>query len=204
MRAPLRFLPLLACAIVLPTLPTPARTPIAFAPAPAPEAWLHFDAPAWDIAEEGLPFRFTVSLPSGRDPLTRLLFASEARWTFSVGYAKVYDSYDATTGLFRNPGGHAALASVGRQFRWHLPEVAGRLTPQVAIDFGAHLASRRFPADGTNGNFKLITGLEWTWRSADRLTEWSAGLMWLHFSNADLLSRNSGYDGLAFRFGRSL
>ncbi len=202
MRASLRSALLFACAGLAFALPAGA-SPLS-PPAAEPAAWLHFDAPAWDIAEEGLPARLTLALPSRRDPLARLLFAAEGRWTFSVGYAKVYNSYDATTGIFRNPGGHAALLSAGRQYRWHLPEVAGRFTPKAAIDFGAHYATRRFPADGTNANFKLISGLEWTWRSADRRIEWSAGLMWLHFSNADLLSRNSGYDGLAFRFGRSL
>ncbi len=30
------------------------------------------------------------------------------------------------------------------------------------------------------------------------------GVVWPHFSNADLLERNSGYDGLALRIGRTV
>lgn len=170
----------------------------------SPASWVHFDAPLWDLADEGLPFRLTLSLPSARDPLTRLLLAHEARWTISVGYAKVYNSFDAATGAFKNPGGHSVLLSAGRQFRWHLPPVAGAFTPKLAIEFGVNFASRPFPADGTRATLKLITGLEWTWRPRSSAPEWSAGVMWPHFSNANLLSRNAGYDGLVLRFGRSI
>lgn len=195
---------LLACLLSL-AARAQAAVPGPGEPAPSPPArgWFYFDAPLWDIANEGLPFRATVALPSRRDPLTRLLFAREARWTLSAGYAKVYNSYDAATGVFKNPGGHAALFSAGRQFRWHFPELLGRFTPKLAIEFGAHYATRRFPADGTRANLKLITGLEWTWRTADRQREWSLGVMWPHFSNANLFDRNAGYDGLALRLGRS-
>ena len=166
--------------------------------------WLHFDAPLWDLADEGLPFRLTLSLPSRRDLLTRLLFADEARWTLSAGYAKVYNSYDGATGVFKNPGGHAALFSVGRQLRWHLPRVVGAFTPEVVLEFGAHVATRPFPADGTRANFKVISGLEWTWPSRRDTAEWSVGVLWPHFSNGNLFSRNAGYDGLVFRLGRSI
>ena len=177
------------------------ETGLPAAPARAPAGWVHFDTPLWDIADEGLPFRLTLALPSHRDPLTRALHANEARWTLSIGYARVYHSYDQATGIFKNPGGHAALASAGRQFRWRLPGFAGDCTPQFAIEFGVHAATRRFPADGTHLNVKVITGLEWTFRQG-RPDEWSVGLMWPHFSNANLFSRNAGYDGLALRFGR--
>ncbi len=173
-------------------------------PAPLASAWLYFDAPLWDIANEGLPFRLSLALPSRRDVLTRALFAAEARWVLSIGYAKVYNSYDATTGVFKNPGGHAALVSAGRQFRWRLPRLTTPLIPDVVVEFGIHYATRRFPADGTRGNLKLISGLEWTWREPGRTGQWIAGIMWPHFSNADLLERNSGYDGLALRVGRSI
>lgn len=168
-----------------------------------PRAWLYFDGPLWDIADEGLPFRATLALPSGRDPVSRLLWAEEARWTFSLGYAKVYNSYDAATGVFKNPGGHAAMVSAGRQFRWRLPEALGRFAPRVVVEFGIHYATRRFPADGTRANWKLISGFEWVWRDA-RDREWSAAVIWPHFSNAGLLERNAGYDGLALRIGRSI
>lgn len=179
------------------------------APAPgAPPAhtsvrWLHVDTPLWDIADEGLPVRLTYSLPGGDDPLARLLGAGEARWTVSAGYARVYDSYDSTTRVFKNPGGHAALASAGRQWRWLPPDRTPSLVPALAIELGAHLASRRFPADGTRANVKLITGLEWHLRRGSR-HHWTLGVMWLHFSNANLFSRNAGYDGLAVRTGRRL
>lgn len=171
---------------------------------PTPAGWFYTDIPLWDISNEGLYFRQTLAIPSRRDPLTRLLLAHEARWTFSVGYVKIYDSYDANTGVFKNPGGHAALFSVGRQFRWHLPQAQRPFVPKLSIEFGANYATRPFPADGTRASLKLITGLEWTWRSRDQRAEWSAGVMWPHFSNGNLLSRNAGYDGLALRFGRSV
>lgn len=173
-------------------------------PTRQPAGWLYFDAPTWDIADEGLPFRFTLALPSRRDPLARLLWASEARWTMSVGYAKVYNSYDGATGVFKNPGGHAALFSAGRQYRWTLPRFAGALTPSPIFEIGGHVATRNFPADGTRANFKVITGFEWAWRSRTGDAEWSAALIWPHFSNGNLFSRNAGYDGLALRLGRSI
>ncbi len=185
----------------------PASDPVAGA-APDPVAvpargWLHLDAPLWDISHEGLAVRLTWSRAGGPDPVARMLGAGETRWTFGAGYVKVYNSYDATTGLFKNPGGHAALASVGRQWRWRAPAAAGPALPELSLELGAHAASRRFPADGTRANVKLIPGLEWRLRRGTP-AEWSLGVMWLHFSNANLLSRNSGYDGLALRVGRPL
>jgi hypothetical protein len=162
-------------------------------------AWLYGDVPIWDLADEGLPFRVTAAFSSGRDPVSRVLFATEARWTFSVGYAKVYNSYDPTTGVFKNPGGHAALFSAGREFRWHVPPYLGRFTPKVVVEFGAHYATRRFPADGTRANFKLITGLEW---SLPQDSPWTIAIVWPHFSNANLQNPNAGYDSLALRVGR--
>ncbi len=167
--------------------------------------WVYGDVPVSDIANEGLPFRVTFALPSRRDPLTRLVFASEARWTLSIGYAKVYNSYDPTTGVFKNSGGHAALFSVGREFRWHPPEVVGRYTPKILIESGAHIATRRFPADGTRANFKLITGVEWAWPLGRREPSgWTVAAIWSHFSNANLLTPNAGYDGISLRLGRSV
>jgi hypothetical protein len=64
----------------------PALAPPVGTTATAP-VWIHFDIPLWDIADDGLPFRLTLSLPSPLDPLSRILYASEARWTFSAGYA---------------------------------------------------------------------------------------------------------------------
>lgn len=181
-----------------------ARAADSSEPVPRASGWVYFDAPLWDIANEGLPFRLTLALPSRRDVLTRALFAAEARWTLSVGYAKVYNSYDATTGLFKNPGGHAALVSTGRQFRWRLPQLASPFTPDLVVEFGIHYATHRFPADGTRANLKLITGLEWTWPDRRGKSQWAAGIMWPHFSNANLQDRNAGYDGLALRIGRSV
>ena len=132
-----------------------------------------------------------------------MLHAQAARWTLSIGYARVYDSYDQATGIFKNPGGHAAIASAGRQWRWRMPGFAGTGLPEFVIELGLHAATRPFPADGTHVNVKVITGLEWT-IGPGRPDEWSIGLMWPHFSNANLFSRNAGYDGLALRFGRRL
>lgn len=191
---------ILPCAVVLASLAVLPHSARAADPA---RSWLHVDAPLWDIANEGLPARLTWSRPGGPDFVSRVLGASATRWTFSAGYAKVYDSYDATTGVFKNPGGHAALASAGRQWRWQAPGAAGSALPELAIELGAHVASRRFPADGTRANVKLITGLEWRVRP-DTPAEWSVGVMWLHFSNANLFANNAGYDGLALRLGRRL
>lgn len=168
------------------------------------QAWLYFDGPLWDIADEGLPFRFTLALPSDRDLLSRLLGATEARWTLAAGYVKVYNSYDATTRIFKNPGGHAAFVSAGRQFRWHLPPLAGALTPRFSIEFGLNVASRPFPADGTRTNLKVVTGLEWIRPLPGGNANWCVGIFWPHYSNANLFPRNAGYDGLALRFGRTV
>lgn len=166
--------------------------------------WLYFDAPLWDFGDDGLPFRLSLAVPSQRDWLTRTLFATEARWVVSLGYAKVYNSYDSATGTFKNPGGQAALFSAGRQMRWDLPKLAGLFTPTLLLELGLHYATHRFPADGTRANGKVITGLEWTWENRARTAEWTAGMVWPHFSNANLLDRNAGYDGLSIRLGRSL
>lgn len=189
---------------------------------PPRASWVYFDAPIWDFADEGLPFRLTLALPSRRDPLARLLWAETARWTLSAGYAKVYNSYDGATGVFKNPGAHTALFSAGRQYHWRLPRLAGKFTPKLTIEFGVNYALHRFPADGTRASFKAIPGLEWTWRArdvgarADRTRdasahhagsdapEWSLAVVWPHFSNANVFSRNAGYDALALRIGRSV
>ncbi len=171
---------------------------------PSATGWVQVDAPVHDFGDDGWPYRLTVALPSRRDPLSRLLRASEARWTLSTGYARVRDSYDAATGVFKNPGGHAALFGAARQFRWHPPASAGPAVPRALIEFGVHYATRRFPADGTRFNLLLVTGLEWSWRTRDASNEWSAAIVWPHFSNAGLFRRNAGYDGLALRLGRSV
>lgn len=201
----MRLLQFLAVVTPLLIVALPAQTPADQPPVALPKrAWTYFDAPLWDISNEGLPFRFTWAVGSQRDWITRLLFASEARWTLSAGYAKVYNSYDAATGVFKNPGGHAVLLSAGRQMYWDLPPVAGVFTPRITFEYGLHVASRRFPADGTRANFKVLTGLEWVLRSKGEPNGWTAGIFWPHFSNANLFSRNAGYDGLAIRIGRSV
>lgn len=196
---------LLATAALL-TATLAAQTPgdVALAGERSRATWMYFDAPLWDLADEGLPFRLTIALPSGRDFISRLLGAGEARWVFSAGYAKVYNSYDGETGVFKNPGGHAALLSAGRQMFWDLPAFAGRFTPRMALEYGVHVATRPFPADGTRGNLKGIIGVEWATPRANDDASWSAGVYWAHFSNANAFSRNAGYDGLVIRFGRSV
>lgn len=166
-------------------------------------SWLYFEAPVWDIADEGLPFRFTLALPAERDVIACTLLASEARWTFSAGYAKVYNSFDGATGIFKNPGGHAALFSLGKQYYWQLPSARSAWIPRLTIEVGLNLATRRFPADGEHASIKAIAGFEWSWHAKDRETQWSAAIIWPHFSNANLLPRNAGYDGISLRLGRS-
>jgi hypothetical protein len=202
----MRFLQLFAAVAPLLLVALPAQTS-ADAPHPTADrrpAWTYLDVPLWDISNEGLLFRFTWAMASDRDVITRVLFASEARWTLSAGYAKVYNSYDGATGIFKNPGGHALLLSAGRQMYWDLPPVAGAFTPRIMFEYGIHVASRRFPADGTHANFKVLSGLEWALASKGEPNGWTAGVFWPHFSNANLFSRNSGYDGLAIRIGRSV
>jgi len=184
----------------------------AASPSPAPAArahdtaagWAYVDLPLTDFGDDGEPYRLTFARPGGEDVITRMLFASEARWTLSTGYARVRDSYDARTGVFKNPGGRAALFGAARQFRWHPPQGTHAAVPRLAIEFGVHYATHRFPADGTRLSLLLVTGLEWVWHSRASGTEWTAALVWPHLSNANLFHRNAGYDGLALRFGRSL
>ncbi len=198
------FFTLFLSASLLPLVSRTGASELTTEATPSRAGWLYFEAPLRDFGDDGLPFRLSLAVPGQRDWITRTLFAAEARWIVSLGYAKVYNSFDGATGIFRNPGGHAALFSAGRQMRWHLPELAGGFTPKLILDLGLHYATRRFPADGTHANIKLITGLEWTWENRARTAEWTAGIVWPHFSNANLLNRNSGYDGLSVRFGRSL
>lgn len=187
-------------------------TLVAASPSAAPTAhphreaagWAYVDLPVTDFGDDGEPYRVTFALPSRPDVVTRMLFASEARWTLSTGYARVRDSFDARTGVFKNPGGRAALFGAARQFRWHPPREAGVAVPRLVIEFGVHYATHRFPADGTRMSLLLVTGLEWTWRTRAAGTEWIAAVVWPHLSNANLFQRNAGYDGLALRFGRSL
>jgi hypothetical protein len=197
------LLPLVSV-LVLPFSLT-ASPPAQVAPGERP-GWVYADLTVWDISDEGLPFRFTVAVPGGRDPVADLLRFSDTRWTASLGYAKVYNAFDPTTGEFRHPGGHAALFSVGREFRWEQLSRRTPWAPTVLVEFGLHVATRPFPADGTEANFKLISGLEWRLGRPSRPegAAWTAALVWPHFSNADLLSPNAGYDGLALRLGRTI
>lgn len=169
-----------------------------------PPVWVYGDVPAWDIADEGLPFRLTGAWPSPLDPLARFLMTAETRWTASVGYVRVYNSYDGATGNFKNPGGNAVLASVAREFRWRLPGPAVAGIPTLLIEFGVNVASHRFPADGTQATLLVVSGLEWALTDSGTDPEWTLALVWSHFSNANLFSRNAGYDGLALRLGRRL
>ena len=181
------------------SLPATASSPL-----PAPKRWVFVDVPLLDFGDDGRPLRVTLTLSSQPCFITRMLFASEARWALSAGYARVFDSYDTGTGAFKNPGGHAAMFGLARQFRWHPPSGVSATIPKLVIEFGANYATRRFPADGTRATLLLVTGFEWTWRPQDRGPEWTAALVWPHFSNANLFARNAGYDGLALRLGRSL
>lgn len=196
---------LLTGAIGLPPARASSETPmLSSGNLPAFPAWISLDVPLWDIADEGLPFRLTYARPHRREWIAAVVGAEETRWSVSAGYAKVYNSYDGATGIFKNPGGHAALFSAGIQWYWRLPQLLGEATPRLLIEAGAHYATRRFPADGTRANFKLITGLEWVRRARPDAAGWSVSILWPHFSNANLFDRNAGYDGLALRFARTV
>lgn len=197
-------LPLFSCLLVATLAAASPSTAPAASTTQEAAGWVYVDLPLADFGDDGEPYRFTFALPGGEDVVTRMLFATEARWTLSTGYARVRDSFDGGTGVFKNPGGRAALFGAARQFRWHPPRGTSAAVPRLAIEFGVHYATHRFPADGTRLNLLLVTGLEWTWRSHATDTEWTAALVWPHLSNANLFQRNAGYDGLALRFGRSL
>jgi hypothetical protein len=165
---------------------------------------LFFDGILWDLSDDGLAFRLTATLPAAHDPFTRWLGADESRWTASIGYAKSYNRFDTHGEVVEWPGGHSLMVSAGRQTLWRWPGATNPWIPRFELEGGVNYATHRFKANSTKGNFKVITGLEWTLATPGRAAVWSAGLRWFHLSNAGLLRRNAGYDGLMFRFGREL
>ena len=57
----------------------PPLLPAATASSPPARGWLHFDAPLWDLANDGLPARVTWSLRGEADFLARMLGAQIGR-----------------------------------------------------------------------------------------------------------------------------
>lgn len=162
-----------------------------------------FETAAWDISNDGLPFRVGVSLPSRHDVLSRWLGAREPRWVLAVGYATLPDIYDTGTGRLSGWGGDAFMVGAAREWTWELPlEWRGRRPLALALDLGMNYASASVPANGTNLNFIVSPGFSWEMPRA-RGGVWHLGLRWLHLSNAGLHDVNAGYDGITLRFGRT-
>ena len=158
---------------------------------------------AWDISDDGLPYRLGAILPSRHDPLSRLLRMREPRWVVAVGYAKIPAVYDDGTGRLSGAGGDGFLIAAAREWAWALPLLGtARCDAALAIDFGLSYATRSLPANGTHPNFLVSPGFVWETRSAAGRPGWHFGLRWFHLSNADLFGRNAGYDGITLRIGR--
>jgi hypothetical protein len=159
-----------------------------------------FDGPLWDISDEGLPYKITLAWPATLDPLSRLLRATEARWTLGAGYAVVYDDVDTGTNKVTSRGRDGVMWTVGRQTLWPLPLRLPGGELRLENEAGLHYAARSLPADGTHLSFYLLGGFEWAHAPASPRT-WLAGVRWLHLSHGGLFGRNGGYDGLVFRLG---
>jgi hypothetical protein len=164
---------------------------------------LFVESAAWDLSDDGLPFRIGVALPAQHDPLSRLLRAREPRWVLAVGYATLPDLYDTGTGRLSGWGGDAWMVGAAREWAWDLPiTLRGERPLALAIDFGVNYASASIPSNGTNTNFIVSPGFVWETRRA-RGGVWQVGLRWFHLSNAGIYDVNAGYDGLTLRFGRT-
>jgi len=168
----------------------PARAPLFFV-----------DGPLVDLADEGLPFRFTVAFPATLDPITRALRATEARWTLGSGYAVVYDNFDTGTNTVRERGRDGLLLNLGRQTLWPLPVPLPAGALRLDLEAGLNYTARSLPANGTHLSFSLFAGFEWSSAPGDS-REWIAGVRWFHLSHGGLFGQNGGYDGLLFRVGR--
>lgn len=161
------------------------------------------ESAAWDISNDGLPFRIGVSLASSHDPLSRLLQTREPRWILAAGYATLPDIYDTGTGRLSGKGGDAWMAGFAREWGWNLPlELRGERPLALVIDLGLNYASASVPANGTNANFIVSPGFSWETRRSDGGV-WHFGLRWFHLSNAGVFPVNAGYDGITVRFGRT-
>jgi hypothetical protein len=190
-----RLLPLSLSLLLAVSASTPAS-------AATSRATLFFvDGPLVDLADEGLPFRFTVAFPATLDPLTRALRASEARWTLGSGYAVVYDNFDTGTNTVRERGRDGLLFNAGRQTLWNVPVPLPAGALRLDLEAGLNYSARSLPANGTHLSFSLFAGLEWSSAPGDP-REWIAGLRWFHLSHGGLFGQNGGYDGILFRVGR--
>jgi len=162
-----------------------------------------FESAAWDISDDGLPFRIGVVLPASPDPLSWLLRTRTPRWVLAGGYATLPDIYDTGTGRLSGKGGDAWMVGFAREWGWDLPLVVrGECPLALVLDLGVNYASASIPANGTNANFIVSPGFSWETRRA-RGGVWHFGLRWFHLSNAGVYAVNAGYDGITVRFGRS-
>ena len=191
-----RILTLLACWIPLcvgvGALHATPREPIWF-----------FESAAWDISDDGLPFRVGVLLPSQHDPLSRLLRMREPRWMLGAGYAQIRDIYDTGTGQLTGKGGGGLLFGGGREWAWNVPVVSRPAQPvSLGLELGVNYATASLPANGTHFNFIVSPGLTWE-RQRPNGRWWHVGVRWFHLSNVDVYNVNAGYDGITVRVGRS-
>ena len=101
--------------------------------------------------------------------------------------------------------GPAHLVNVGRQWEWRLPDFfsIAAWEPRLQGETGLHYASASLPAGGTHFQFLLGGGLEWRRPAPPSKNEWAVGIRWLHYSNANIFTSNSGYDSIVFRLGRT-
>ncbi len=163
--------------------------------------WIALDGPLWDMSDDGKPYRLNVIQPATSDPLGRLLRATDQQWSAWAGYAEVESKF-AASGALRASGGDAWMIGFGRQWRWALPEwtaISG-WHPHLTFETGVNFANDSLPSDGSHFNFPVVTGFEWSKRAGS--SPWIFGFRWFHLSNAHLLEKNSGYDGIIFRVGR--
>lgn len=157
---------------------------------------LFIESPIWSDQEEGNPFLLTFE---------QSLF-SWGDWSFGgflglshLDVNAIEDSH--VTGGFV-PGTTTYAGHAGLTVRRTLYERPGFA---LNADFagGVYYAAESFPADGSHTNFSLQAGFETVWSSRQEPTgSWVAGVRWMHVSNANILPRNSGYDGLFVRIGR--
>jgi hypothetical protein len=166
--------------------------------------WIVLDGPLWDMSDDGKPYRLNLVQPATPDPIGRLLRATDQQWAAWVGHADVENKFSNTGGL-RATGGEAWMIGLGRQWRWALLEWTGASgwRPHLTFETGVNYADDSLPSDGSHFNFPVVTGFEWAKSAAPGgdASAWIFGFRWFHLSNAHVMDKNSGYDGLIFRVG---
>jgi hypothetical protein len=157
---------------------------------------LFVDTPIWSDQEEGNPVLLTFERS----------FLDLGNWNFGgfvgISHIDVNDIADShvTGGFVEGTETFATHSGITAR----RPLIAGlRFALHADFAAGIYYAEKSFPADGSHLNFSLQAGFESSWKAAHGDdTAWILGLRWMHVSNANILPRNSGYDGLFVRFGR--